>query len=67
MKSKLVVYKQAIALLTKRGLKPQPQKLDNEASGALQQFVTSVDIDHQLVRRIATTGILLNAPFDRST
>jgi hypothetical protein len=36
----LDAYQRAIAMLTKRGLKPQLQSLDNEASTALQQYMT---------------------------
>ena len=36
-------------LLSSRGLRPQLQKLDNEASNALQQHLASVDVDFQLV------------------
>jgi hypothetical protein len=36
----LDAYQRAIALLTKRGFRPQLQRLDNEASAALQDFMT---------------------------
>jgi hypothetical protein len=45
----LAAYKRGHALFTQRGLKPQLQKLDNEASAMLQQFMTSENIDFQLV------------------
>jgi hypothetical protein len=45
----LKAYKKAHELLTSRGLKPSLQKLDNEASSALQQYMVSVDVDYQLV------------------
>jgi hypothetical protein len=44
----LAAYQHAITMLSARGLRPQLQKLDNEASSALQQFMTSQDIDFQL-------------------
>ena len=54
MKSKsgadhLAAYKQVHSLLTSRGLKPQLQRLDNEASTALQNFMHAEQIDFQLV------------------
>jgi hypothetical protein len=54
MKSKsgpeiLVAYTRAHTLLTSRGLKPQLQRLDNEASSALKSYMTSQDIDFLLV------------------
>ena len=45
----LKAYKKAHKILTSRGLKPILQKLDNEASSALQQYMVSVDVDYQLV------------------
>ncbi len=53
MKSKsgpehLAAYKRVHSLLLSRGLQPQLQKLDNEASSALQQFLQSQGIDYQL-------------------
>jgi hypothetical protein len=44
----LSAYKRAHAMLSSKGLRPQLQRLDNEASTALQQFMSSVDIDFQL-------------------
>ena len=44
----LAAYKSSIALLTSRGLTPRLQRLDNEASQALQQFLTDESIDYQL-------------------
>jgi hypothetical protein len=44
----LAAYKRSIALLTSRGLTPRLQRLDNEASQALQQFLTDKSIDYQL-------------------
>jgi hypothetical protein len=44
----LTGYKASIALLTSRGLTPQLQRLDNEASQALQQYLTEQAIDYQL-------------------
>ena len=44
----LMAYKRGHKLLSSRGLGPQLQKLDNEASGALQQHLASVDITFQL-------------------
>jgi hypothetical protein len=37
------------AYLTNRGLKPQLQKLDNECSQALKQFMCQHNVDYQLV------------------
>ena len=53
MKSKsgseiLAAYQRAHKLLTSRGLRPLLQKLDNEASSALQQYMTSQEVDFQL-------------------
>jgi hypothetical protein len=45
----LKAYKMACELLTSRSLKPCLQKLDNEASTALQHYMASVDVDFQLV------------------
>jgi hypothetical protein len=44
----LAAYKRAHALFTQRGLRPQLQRLDNEASTALQSFMTSEHVDFQL-------------------
>jgi len=44
----LAAYKSSIALLTSHGLTPRLQRLDNEASLALQQFLTDESIDYQL-------------------
>ena len=44
----LAAYTRAIDLLTSRGLRPRLQKLDNEASIALQDFMDLRDIDFQL-------------------
>ena len=44
----VAAYQHIHKLLTEHGLKPQLQKLDNEASEALQQFMTAEDIDYQL-------------------
>ncbi len=53
MKSKtgpaiLAAYKKAHVLLSSRGLRPQLQKLDNEASQALKEYMTDQDVDFQL-------------------
>ena len=44
----LAAYKRAHSLLTSRGLRPQLQRLDNEASTLLQQFMHSEKVDFQL-------------------
>ena len=44
----LAAYKRAHTLLTSRGLRPRLQRLDNEASTALQQFMHSEAVDFQL-------------------
>ena len=44
----VAAYQHVHKLLTERGRKPRLQKLDNEASEALQQFMTIEDIDYQL-------------------
>ena len=44
----LAAYQKIHSLLTSRGLKPQMQNLDNEASTALQQFMHEEAIDYQL-------------------
>ena len=41
-------FKTIHAILTSRGLRPQLHRLDNEASVALQQFLTAENIDYQL-------------------
>ncbi|KAI2490331.1 hypothetical protein MHU86_24250 [Fragilaria crotonensis] len=45
----LAAYTRAHTLLTSRGLKPQLQRLDNEASTALKSFMTNHEVDFQLV------------------
>jgi hypothetical protein len=45
----LAAYQRALALFTSRGLQPKLQKLDNEASGLLQQCMEEADIVYQLV------------------
>ena len=54
MKSKtgpeiLAAYKRAHDLFSSRGLKPQLQRLDNEASTALKSYMVSQGVDFQLV------------------
>jgi hypothetical protein len=44
----LAAYKRAHALFTQRGLQPQLQRLDNEASAALQSFMAANHVDFQL-------------------
>lgn len=44
----LAGYKRSIDLLKSRGLTPRLQRLDNEASQALQQFLQDEGIDYQL-------------------
>jgi hypothetical protein len=41
-------YQRSIAFLQSRGLKPLLQRLDNEATSALQDFLVASDIDFQL-------------------
>ena len=45
----LAAYQRAHKMFTERGLRPLLQKLDNEASDALQQFMTAEGVDYQLV------------------
>jgi hypothetical protein len=45
----LAAYRRAFDLFSSRGLRPQLQRLDNEASAALQQFMTDSKVDFQLV------------------
>jgi hypothetical protein len=45
----LAAYKRVHTLLSSRGLNPQLQKLDNEASTELLQFMQDKGIDYQLV------------------
>jgi hypothetical protein len=45
----LAAYKRVHTLLSSRGLKPQLQKLDNEASTELLQFMQGKGFDYQLV------------------
>jgi hypothetical protein len=44
----LAAYQTAHALLLQRGLKPQLQRLDNEASNALLQYMATQNVDVQL-------------------
>ena len=44
----LAAYKWAHTMFSARGLRPQLQRLDNEASHALQEFMTEQDVDYQL-------------------
>jgi hypothetical protein len=45
----LAAYKRAHTLFSSRGLKPQLQRLDNEASTALKTYMADQDVDFQLV------------------
>ena len=45
----LAAYKNIHALLTSRGLRPQLQRLDNEASTQLKTFLSDNQVDFQLV------------------
>jgi hypothetical protein len=45
----LSAFQRAITLFKSRCLQPQLQKLDNEASGLLQDFMAAENIDYQLV------------------
>ena len=45
----LAAYKRAHTLFSSRGLKPQLQRLDNEASAALKSFMAEQEVDFQLV------------------
>eukprot|EP00978_Attheya_sp_CCMP212_P005327 scaffold11894_cov53-Attheya_sp.AAC.5 len=45
----LVAYKKARAILIKAGLRSKLQRLDNEASAILQEYMTEQEIDFQLV------------------
>jgi hypothetical protein len=47
-KSIVDAYTKAHSMLIQAGLKPKLQRLDNEASATLQQFMTEQDIDFQL-------------------
>jgi hypothetical protein len=44
----IAAYQRSIAFLQSRGFKPLLQRLDNEATGALQEFLVALDIDFQL-------------------
>ena len=44
----LMAYKRGHELLSSQSLRPQLQKLDNEASSALQQHLASEDVNFQL-------------------
>ena len=44
----LEAYTQAVQMLTKHGLRPRLQRLDNEASAALKDFIRDIGIDFQL-------------------
>jgi len=45
----LAAYQRVISLLKSRGLQPKLQKLDNEASQVLQQYMVEEQINFQLV------------------
>eukprot|EP00978_Attheya_sp_CCMP212_P006284 scaffold14236_cov54-Attheya_sp.AAC.6 len=45
----LAAYKKALAILIRAGLRPKLQRLDNEASAILQEYMTEQEIDFQLV------------------
>ena len=45
----LAAYQRALSLLKSRGLQPELQKLDNEASQVLQQYMVEEHINFQLV------------------
>jgi hypothetical protein len=45
----LAAYKRATSILIKAGLRPKLQRLDNEASAILQEFMTEQEIDFQPV------------------
>jgi hypothetical protein len=62
----LATYKRAIALLARRGLEAQLENLDNEASAALQQFMSSVNIDYQLAPMYSHRRKFADVPFERS-
>ena len=44
----LIAYQKSIKFLKRRGLKPQLQRLDNEASDILREFMQDKDIKFQL-------------------
>jgi hypothetical protein len=44
----LAAYQRAITMLASRGLRPLLQRLDNEASAALQQYMQEQQVDYQL-------------------
>jgi hypothetical protein len=44
----IAAHQRSIAFLQSRGFKPLLQRLDNEATGALQEFLVASDIDFQL-------------------
>jgi hypothetical protein len=44
----IAAYQRSIIFLQSRGLKPLLQRLDNKATGALQDFLVTSDIDFQL-------------------
>jgi hypothetical protein len=48
-KTILAAYTKIHTLLVQRGLRPQLQRLDNEASDLLKQYMTTAEIDYQLV------------------
>jgi hypothetical protein len=51
----MAAYKRVHKMLTDRGLKPKLQKLDNEASKALQEFKQENAIDYQLALQNPST------------
>jgi hypothetical protein len=44
----IAAYQRSISFLQSRGFKPLLQRLDNEATGTLQEFLVALDIDFQL-------------------
>jgi hypothetical protein len=62
----IAAYKMAIRLFELRCFKPLLQRLDNEASRALQPFMDVEDIDFHLPPVTYTDGTPLNVPLTRS-
>jgi hypothetical protein len=56
-------YQRSIAFLQYRGFKPLLQRLDNKATGALQEFLDTSNIDFQLAPPMSIVATPTSAPF----
>jgi hypothetical protein len=59
-------YQRSIAFLQSRGFKTLLQRLDNESTGALQEFLDASDLDFQLAPPMSIVATPPSAPFTYS-